>query len=172
MNEQAPAVTLRPVTPDDQDFLFQLYASTRAEELASLNWSDMQRTVFLRAQFDAQRRDYTARFPVDGHQIILVEDERAGRIWVAREREEIRVVDIALLPSARGRGIGTQLIKELIAEAAATGKPLRLSVPKHREAARRLYERLGWRPAQDRREAVFPPHPTEMRYTRAIAPGR
>ena len=144
MNEQPRAVTLRPVRPDDKDFLFQLYASTRAAELAPLDWGETERTVFLRMQFDAQCRDYAARFPAAGHQLILLDNERAGRIWVARSVEEIRLVDIALLPSACGLGIGTRLLKELIAEAAAAAKPLRLSVPKHNEAARRLYERLGF----------------------------
>ena len=144
MNQQAPAITLRPVSPDDQEFLFQLYASTRAAELDPLGWGETQRTVFLRAQFEAQRRDYTARFTDTGHEIILADGERAGRIWVARNDEEIRLVDIALLPAFCGRSIGTRLLKELIDEATAAGKPLRLSVPKHREAARRLYERLGF----------------------------
>jgi ribosomal protein S18 acetylase RimI-like enzyme len=148
-NRHVPAVTLRPVSPDDQVFLFQLYASTRAAELALLDWGETQRAVFLRAQFDAQRHDYTARFSTAGHQIILVDEQPAGRIWIARGDEEIRVVDIALLPTARGLGIGTRLIKDLIAEATAAHKPLRLSVPKHREAARRLYERLGFTPTED-----------------------
>lgn len=146
---RAPAITLRPVRPDDQDFLFQLYASTRAAELALLDWGETQRAVFLRAQFDAQRRDYSARFSVEGHQIILSDGQPAGRIWIARSAEEIRLVDLALLPTARGLGIGTYLIKDLIAEAKATGKPLRLSVPKHNEAARRLYERLGFTVTDD-----------------------
>jgi ribosomal protein S18 acetylase RimI-like enzyme len=151
MNEHghAPAVTLRPARPDDQDFLCQLYASTRATELALLDWGATQRAVFLRAQFDAQRRDYTARFAPDGHQLILLDGQPAGRIWVARDDEEIRLVDLALLPSARGQGIGTHLLTDLIAEAAAAGKPLRLSVPKHNEAARRLYERLGFTVTED-----------------------
>ncbi len=146
MNVQgyAPAYALRPARPDDQAFLFKLYATTRAEELAPLGWGEMQRTVFLRVQFDAQRRDYAARFPAAGHQLILVADEPVGRIWVARTDEEIRLVDLALLPSTRRHGLGTRLLADLIAEAAAAGKPLRLSVPKHNTAARRLYERLGF----------------------------
>jgi ribosomal protein S18 acetylase RimI-like enzyme len=68
----------------------------------------------------------------------------AGRIWVARSADEIRIVDLALLPSARGGGVGTHLFQELIAEAAEASLPLRLSVRKNNHAALRLYERLGF----------------------------
>ncbi len=140
-----PPVTLRPVDPADEPFLFTLYASSRADELAPLGWGETQRTVFLRMQYAAQQRDYGARFDVAGHQIIIVAGRDAGHIWVERNAEEIRVVDLALLPSARGSGVGTYLFNNLIAEAGQAGLPLRLSVPKHNTGGRRLYERLGFK---------------------------
>lgn len=140
----APAITLRPVGPADEEFLFQLYASTRADELAPLGWSPAQQTTFLRQQFDAQRRDYQARFPAAGHQLILVAERPAGRIWVARTDAEIRLVDLALLPAAQGSGVGTQLLRSLIDEATQAGRPLRLSVLRNNHRAVRLYERLGF----------------------------
>ncbi|MFL6207703.1 MAG: GNAT family N-acetyltransferase [Pyrinomonadaceae bacterium] len=146
MDSQTPAhvITLRPVGPADEEFLFQLYASTRADELAPLGWSPAQQAVFLRLQFDAQRRDYQARFPAAGHQLILVAARPAGRIWVARTEAEIRLVDLALLPAAQGGGVGTQLLRSLIDEATQTQRPLRLSVLKNNRRAMHLYERLGF----------------------------
>jgi ribosomal protein S18 acetylase RimI-like enzyme len=144
MQGSDPAITLRLVGPADEEFLFQLYASTRADKLAPLGWSPAQQTTFLRQQFDAQRRDYQARFPAAGHQLILVADRPAGRIWVARADAEIRLVDLALLPAAQGGGVGTQLLRSLIDEATQTSRPLRLSVLKNNHRAARLYERLGF----------------------------
>ena len=139
-----PSITLRPVGPEDEPFLFTLYASTRADELAPLGWSETQRIIFLRMQFEAQRRDYDARFSAAGHQLILVAGRPAGRLWVERGPDEVRVVDLALLPGVRGHGIGTRLLTELITEARQAAKPLRLSVQQDNAAALRLYERLGF----------------------------
>ncbi|HYY43493.1 MAG TPA: GNAT family N-acetyltransferase, partial [Pyrinomonadaceae bacterium] len=130
--------------PADEEFLFQLYASTRTEELAPLGWSAAQLTLFLRLQFEAQRRHYNAHFSPDRHHIILLDGQPVGRMWVELRADEIRAVDIALLPSVRGSGIGTQMLHELIAESIQTGLPLRFSVEKNNLRALPLYERLGF----------------------------
>ncbi|HEX8071198.1 MAG TPA: GNAT family N-acetyltransferase [Pyrinomonadaceae bacterium] len=146
MNEQTPppALTLRPVAPEDEGFLFTLYASTRADEFAPMGLSEAQLAPLLRMQFEAQRRAYNARYPAAGHQLILLDGQPAGRIWVAREADAFTLVDIALLPAARGGGLGTRLIKDLIAEADSAARPVRLTVLKSNDGARRLYERLGF----------------------------
>ena len=78
--------------------------------------------------------------------MILAGDEPAGRLYVARWEDEIRIVDIALLPAFRGRGIGGALLGDLIAEADAAGKPLSIHVEQN-NPARSLYERLGFEEA-------------------------
>lgn len=137
-------ISLRPSEPDDEDFLYQLYASTRAAELAVWGWNQAQQEVFLRMQFNAQRRAYEFQYPEAEHSIILFDEEKAGRLFVAVTEGEVRLVDIALLPEHRSKGAGTFLIQELQAQAAARGLPLRLQVLQSNEAARRLYERLGF----------------------------
>jgi ribosomal protein S18 acetylase RimI-like enzyme len=134
---------LRPAGPDDERFLFTLYASTRALELALLPWSDAEKEAFLRTQFDAQRRHYAARYQPAAHDLVFVEGEPVGRLYVVRDEDQILVVDIGLLPEHRGRGVGSALLTELIAEAGAAGKTVSVHV-EHRNPARRLYERLGF----------------------------
>ena len=77
--------------------------------------------------------------------ILAAGGEPAGRLYVARWEEEIRIVDIALLPDFRGRGIGGELLRELMAEADAAGRPLSIHVEMN-NPARPWYERLGFRP--------------------------
>lgn len=137
------AHALRPATPDDEAFLFELYASTRAEEIAAWGWPPAQRDVFLRMQFLAQQRSYAAQFPGAEHRIILIDGARAGRLLVSREPGRRRLVDIALLPQHRGAGVGTALLRDLLAGAAACGEEVLLHVLKGNPAAR-LYERLGF----------------------------
>jgi GNAT superfamily N-acetyltransferase len=139
-------VSLRSVGPDDEAFLFDLYASTREEELALIAWGAAVKTAFLRQQFHAQQAHYRGTYPNAMHQVILHDDRPIGRVYVARSAQETHLIDIALLPGWRGRGIGTALIRDLLREADQAGIPVRLHVFLGNHQARRLYERLGFAP--------------------------
>src|SRR4051812_28355399 len=100
----AAAVTLRPVTPADEDILLRIYASTSEEEMQqAAGWSAEQKEIFLRWQLEMQRRDYEGRFPQADYQMILFKGAPAGRLWVARTPEQIRLLDIAILPEFQNR---------------------------------------------------------------------
>lgn len=138
----APVVgTLRPAEAADAAFLRSLYASTRLEELSLLD--PAQRESFLELQWRARQRDYRARHPDAEDQIVLVEGTVAGRLLVARRSDELVVVDIALLPEFRGRGIGSRLLLRLLEEATRAGIVVRLHVALTNPALR-LYRRLGF----------------------------
>ena len=141
-------VTLRPVGPDDEPFLLRVYASTRADELAQVPWTDDQKAAFVAHQFTAQTAHYAQHYTGMSSHVILVDGAPAGRLLVARWSEEIRIVDIALLLDFRGRGVGTGLLRDLMAEARAAGKRLSIHVEIHNPAMT-LYRRLGFRPAAD-----------------------
>lgn len=132
------------MTDDDDAFLLSVYDSTRAEELAQAEWAEGQREAFLKWQFDLQRREYDARFPDAEYNVILIDNQPAGRIWIGRTDEQIRLLDIALLPQFQNRGVGTVLIRNLIDEAKVTGKRLRHMVFVLNNDAHRFYERLGF----------------------------
>src|SRR5712691_2357269 len=99
-------LSLRPVTQADEPFLRALYASTRDEELAQVEWAEGQRELFVRWQFDLQRREYDARFPDARYEVIMVDEEPAGRIWIGEDEEQIRLLDIVLLPQFRDAAWG------------------------------------------------------------------
>jgi ribosomal protein S18 acetylase RimI-like enzyme len=137
------AITLRPIHPGDEPFLYGVYASTREEELAPLPWDSAQKEAFLRMQFTAQQRFYQEQFPSAAFDVILRGDLPIGRLYVERRPDEIRVVDIALLPEYRRAGVGSVLMGQLLAEADAGGKPVRIHVEQYNPALR-FYERLGF----------------------------
>jgi ribosomal protein S18 acetylase RimI-like enzyme len=139
------AVTLRPARADDEPFLLQVYAGTRAEELASVPWTAEQKAAFVAHQFAAQSAHYAEHYEGMSAHVVLVDGEPAGRLLVARWAEEIRIVDVAILPELRGSGAGTGLLRDLMAEAESAGKPLSIHVER-RNRALGLYERLGFRP--------------------------
>lgn len=136
-------IVLRPVRPDDMEFLCRLYASTRMGELAVVDWTQEQKGAFLRQQFQAQHAHWTQHYPGCSFEVVLLDGEPAGRLYVDRWTREIRIVDIALLPEHRGAGIGTALLRRVLHEGDATGKPVSIHVEMF-NPARRLYERLGF----------------------------
>jgi GNAT superfamily N-acetyltransferase len=137
-------VVMRPVGEADEEFLVAVYASTRADELAQVQWAEGQQEQFVRWQYGLQRSEYQSRFPDARYDVILVDGHPAGRIWVGIDDEQIRLLDIALLPEFQNRGVGTILIRQLIEEASRAGKPLRHMVFVLNNDAHRFYERLGF----------------------------
>jgi GNAT superfamily N-acetyltransferase len=143
------ALTLRPVAADDEEFLLSVYAGTRADELGQVEWEAGQQHAFVKWQFDLQRREYDARFPDAEYYLILIDDDPAGRIWIGRDSEQIRLLDIALINQFQNRGVGTVLLRRLIDESKRAGKPLRHMVFVLNNDAHRFYERLGFRIIED-----------------------
>jgi ribosomal protein S18 acetylase RimI-like enzyme len=135
--------TFRPIQADDEAVLFQIYASTRQEELAPVPWTAAEKDAFLRMQFNAQHRYYQEQFPDASFQMILLGDRPAGRLYLHRREDEFNIIDIALLPPYRNAGLGTTLLREVLAEADAASNPVRIHVERFNPALR-LYERLGF----------------------------
>lgn len=142
-------ITFRPITDDDLPFLSRLYASTREEELSVTPWSDDEKRTFLTQQFEAQHRHYREYYADASFDVLLVDGEPAGRLYVSRWSDEIRIVDVALLPEYRNRGIGGRVLEDLLDEGRRTGKAVSIHVEKNNPALR-LYERLGFEPIEDK----------------------
>lgn len=137
-------ITVRAEEPQDEPFLFDLYASTRQEELDAWGWPPEMRSAFLTIQFKASQGRHQT-FPDAEFQIVLLDGVNVGRLIVNRTREALHLVDIALLPRHRNAGIGTAVVQVTFAEATAARKPVRLQVLKGNRAVR-LYQRLGFVP--------------------------
>lgn len=133
--------TLRFVTDDDADFLYELFVAVRGPAFASLP-DDMVGPLF-EQQYRAQQASYGAAYPLADHHVVELGGDPIGQIRVDRAATSIVLVDISLLPMARNYGIGTHLIESLVDESDYTGMPIELSVATD-NPARRLYERLGF----------------------------
>ncbi|UMZ09545.1 GNAT family N-acetyltransferase [Pseudomonas sp. MPFS] len=145
----SPAVVLRQQDDLDRAFLHGLYLSRRwAEVCAVPGWHNDQRRAFLVSQAELQRQHYEKHYPAADFLIIEQAGLPIGRLCVNRQANDVRIVDIALLPAWHGQGIGTQLLQSLLAEADALGRSCSLSVEQG-SPARRLYERLGFQSGAD-----------------------
>ena len=133
-------------TATDADFAFQriLFETARPDAALFAVWPEAMRVPFLDQQFHFQTVHYSRAYPDADRLIVCARDEPIGRLIVDRAADVWCIVDIALLPAWRGRGIGAQLLRMVQAAAAASGmRTMRLTVDAG-NAAQRLYTRLGF----------------------------
>jgi ribosomal protein S18 acetylase RimI-like enzyme len=119
-----------------------------------VSWDDAQKDTFLRMQFEAQDAWYREHYAGASFDVVVVDGEPAGRLYVHRGETEIRIIDIALVPEHRGSGVGTSLLQDLLAEADAAGKSVTIHVERENPALR-FYERLGFTLAEDKGVYLF-----------------
>src|SRR2546423_7438738 len=136
-------ITLRPVTETDEDFLIELYKSSRGDDLRGLGWDEDRIGEFLGMQYIAQRNLQDDHEGVSD-QVVLMSGKPIGRLAVAARADEIRCVDLALLADYRNQGVGTLLIQRLQEQAGPANIPLRLQVIRFNRAVN-LLDRLGFR---------------------------
>lgn len=139
-----PDLHLRTITEADLPLLERIYASTRIEELAQTDWSDAQKTDFLRFQFRAQHQHYTTHYTDAQFFVIQRDGVPAGRLYLHWRPSELRIVDIALLPEHRGHGTGGALLRALLEAADGHGMSTSIHVEQMNRAMS-LYRRLGFR---------------------------
>lgn len=140
---------LRPITDGDMAFLTALYRSTREDELDRVPWSEADKQAFIEMQFTAQHSHYQKHYP-DALWLVIEQTGRPiGRLYLERWGREHRIIDIALMPEARGRGIGRAVLQDVMDEAARAGKQVGIHVEKTNPAMT-LYHRLGFQRAEDK----------------------
>ena len=142
------SVGFRPANDTVQQFLCTLYASTREDEMSVVEWSEAQKNAFLNMQFDAQHRYYREQFPSADYLVVERDGEAIGRIYLDRRADELRLIDIALIPEARNQGLGEALLLDLLDEGRASALPVSIHVERFNPAMR-LYLRLGFTPVKD-----------------------
>jgi GNAT superfamily N-acetyltransferase len=144
----ALGIAYRPATDDDLKLLAEVYASTRWEEVAQTGWPMEAQRQFLEQQFRAQHLYYREHYTHALWLVIEQSGEPVGRLYIDTWRDEVRLVDISLLPAVRGSGIGGAILEDLQEQAAEIGKPLTIHVERNNPAMR-LYRRLGFEPIDE-----------------------
>lgn len=136
----------RNETPADSAFRFDLFCRSRppGEDFAFLDPS--VRDILLRQQFQGQTAGYRAQFPRARHEILEIDERPIGRLIVERNAEALHIVDLAIMPEWRSRGIGARLLRNLVCEARAAGVLTRFHSFLHNVDGNRLFQRLGFTP--------------------------
>ncbi len=139
----------RDMTPLDMAFLARLYRSTREDELARVPWSEAEKSAFIDMQFNAQHQHYQQHYPDALWLVIQQSGVPIGRLYLESWPSEHRIIDIALMPEARGKGIGGAILQDLQDQAADHGKGVGIHVEKENPALS-LYHRLGFETREDK----------------------
>lgn len=140
------SLQLSPITEGDTAQLCRIYASTRDEELKQVGWwTPEQKEAFLHFQFTAQHRYYQEHYPGAWFWLLLRKGAVIGRLYLQATAAScsVRIIDITLLPPWRNRGIGRQLLLDIMAFAAARGQSITIHVESFNPAMH-LYQRLGF----------------------------
>jgi GNAT superfamily N-acetyltransferase len=143
----AGKVTLRPVQDSDDEFLLKVYGSTREQEMAQVPWTAEQKQQFVRMQYEAQKSHYAVQHPHASHEIICLEGDAAGRLYLDRTGEKFHILDITLLPEHRNHGTGSFLLGKIMSEAKEASKPVSIFVETFNPSLR-LFQRIGFTPIQ------------------------
>jgi GNAT superfamily N-acetyltransferase len=147
-----PNYSLRPIAETDMPFLREVYVGTRQAELEQTDWSDEQKAAFLTMQFDVQHSHYQRHYYDAQFSIIEMEDQDVGRLYRLDQMHDIRIVDIAILPDYRNRGIGSRILNDILENGENKGVPVSIHVELNNPALA-LYRRLGFKPVHS--EGVY-----------------
>jgi hypothetical protein len=134
---------LIPVTELDEPFLAEIYASTRAAEMALVPWSDEQKRAFLQIQFEAQTRHYLTRYPNASFNLIKINDEFVGRLYLAELEDEIRIIDLTFLPERFDKDIFVRLLKEILQKGEKAEKVVQIYLESFNPQSE-IFARLGF----------------------------
>jgi ribosomal protein S18 acetylase RimI-like enzyme len=147
-------LSLRNETAEDQSFLFKIYSATRQDEMALVDWSESQKDAFLQMQFNAQHQYYADNYPGAQYQVILWNNQPIGRLYLHQRQSEIRIMDISILPEYQNAGIGSTLLRGVLARGSQLNLPVTIHVERINRALR-LYQRLGFQLREDKGVYLF-----------------
>lgn len=144
------SIVYKKIQDSDLPFLKALYRSTRELELKQVpHWSEQDKDQFIEMQFLAQHTYYQKEFADANYELIIMDHTRIGRLYLDERDEEFRIIDIALLPEHRNKGIGKKILSDILDKAKSRRKVVRIHVEK-KNPAMRLYRKLGFKDIEDK----------------------
>jgi GNAT superfamily N-acetyltransferase len=154
---QLKALHLRAETVHDRPFLLALYGDVRAAELDQVAWPAGQREAFIASQFQAREHHYRTHY--HGAQFLIISEatkskQPIGYVFLHVTANDLRIMDIALIPTVRGKGLGSQIMGAIhqVADQFASITSLHVEPD---NPAKRLYERMGYSDVENRGAYVY-----------------
>lgn len=138
-------IVLRPERPDDADLLAALFRASAFRDLAAMPVDASMKEALLRMQFTSQTATYRAQYPAARFDIIERRGAPIGRIVIDPGGQTGCIVDYALAPEVRAKGLGTAVLTAVLERFAAMRRPVRSKVLASNEASLRMCHRVGFK---------------------------
>ena len=138
-------ISLCPVKPCHEDFLFRLFIESRPDLALISGLDEHQKSSIIYQQFIMEEQQLRIIYPEADFNIVMIDSEPIGRLFVYHGEKTDRIIEIALLENYRGIGIGTKLMSTVIEEAMKYEKSITLQVGWFNEKAYKFYEKLGFK---------------------------
>lgn len=137
-------INLRGTTPNDRQFLRELYGEVREDELNATAWPQDFKDQFVNSQFEAQDSYYRKNYLGADFYIINFNNMPVGRLYYHEDYEGgIRIIDLAILKKNQKKGVGTTLMKSILKRAQEINKHVTIHVESFNPAMR-WYKTLGF----------------------------
>jgi ribosomal protein S18 acetylase RimI-like enzyme len=125
---------LRQATAEDEDLLYEIHRAAMHDHVGAVwGWDEADQRARFRAAFDPARIS-----------VITVAGQSVGLLRVDDRGDEVFLASVELVPEIQRRGVGGEIVRSVLTDAAERNIPVRLQVLRQ-NPARRLYERLGFR---------------------------
>lgn len=136
----------RSATEHDSDFIYKLSETTmrRYVEATWGVWDD-----------DWQLARFTGYYQPERWRIIKVDSINGGAYETVLRENELFLARLYVLPEYQNKGIGSSIVKTLLARSKELGIPLTLDVLKSNTDAQRLYTRLNLRVIDENEDRVY-----------------
>jgi len=136
-------IQLKKKNETDSEFLLQLMGEIKIAELNAYSWPEHMKNQLIEMQYKGYEQMIKNEYPNAEDYIIMVDNENAGRLQLDINDNSMCIVNISLMPAFHGKGIGSKIIKDVLAEADMKNKPVYLEVDKVNPAFN-LYKRIGF----------------------------
>lgn len=131
---ETPSINRRPATAEDTELALKIHHAA---------YHDVIVRQF--GNFDEKEQDqyFAKSWNPETFEIIESEKDSAGYCSIERAPDYIFAHELVIKPEFQGKGIGSQLLKEIIAEANTRNVPIKLQVLKENKA-QDLYKKFGF----------------------------
>jgi len=127
-------IALRPATQDDSQFAFDAKKAAVGEYVReTYGWDEQE-----------QRRLHEKRFCPSAIRIIMSAGRSIGLVSIHQADDRVHLRKLFLLPEAQGKGVGSQVLAQVLDEARQARRPVALTVLKSNPRAKSFYERHGF----------------------------